>query len=53
MPQDIAALAPIENEIQFRLGDVASERLEKQAPGPAMNAVTVDQHAIHIKDDTP
>jgi hypothetical protein len=52
MPQDIAALAAIENKIQFRLRDVASQSLEKLTPGITMHIVAVDEDAIHIKDDT-
>jgi hypothetical protein len=52
MPQDIAALAPIQHEIQFRLGDVASQRVKKLAPGIAMRSMTADEDSIHVKDDT-
>src|SRR5580700_151057 len=52
VPQDVAALAAIQNEIQFGLRHLASEGLEKQPPSLAVHCMTVDEHTVHIKDDT-
>src|SRR5580700_4128587 len=51
MTQDVAAFAAIENEIQFGLGDRASQGLEKPTPSPAMHCMTVDQDSVHVKND--
>jgi hypothetical protein len=51
MTQNVAPLAAIENEVQLGLGHVATQRMEKQAPSLAMHRMTVDEDAIHVKDD--
>src|SRR5882672_96764 len=51
MAQDIGAFAPIKNEIEIRVGYVASERLKEQTPRPSVHRMTVHQDAIHVEDD--
>jgi len=51
MAEDVAPLAAIQNEIHLGLGYIAFQRLEKRAPSLAMHRMTVDENAIHVKDD--
>jgi hypothetical protein len=51
MAEDILPLAAIENKIHLRFGHVASQGLEKSAPSLAMHGMTVDEDAIHVKND--
>src|ERR1700678_4517678 len=51
VPQDVVALAAIQNKIQLGIGDFASERPEKLTPGLAMRRMTVDENSVHVKDD--
>ena len=53
MTQDVTAFAAIENEIQFGLRYMTSQRLKKPAPSLAMNRMTVDEDSVHIEDDAP
>src|SRR5208282_4390958 len=49
--QDVTPLAAVKNKLQLGFRHFAFEGLKKQSPGLAMHLVTVDQHAIHVKDD--
>jgi hypothetical protein len=51
MAKDVAALAAIEDEIEFRVGDLPAQGVEKLAPGFAMGGVTIDEDAIHVEDN--
>src|ERR1700722_10968065 len=51
MTQNVAAFAAIENEVQLGLGHCSSKRMDKRAPSIAMHGMTVDEDAIHSKDD--
>ncbi len=51
MTQDVGSFAAIEDKVQLRLGDVASQRLQEEPPCLAMHRMTVDEDSIHVEDD--